>query len=100
MRVVLFFYWTPGSWQSWWRFSRFLFFFFKFNPTMIVRCLKFIWREIGELNITWASLHVKEHEKIGLPNCRTLWVKLQSRNKDTELMTSIRFFPSRWFFNS
>ena len=67
---------------------------------MIGWCLKFIWREIGELNITWASLHVKEHEKIGLPNCRTLWVKLQSRNKDTELMTSIRFFPSRWFFNS
>lgn len=44
------------------------FFFLLFNPMMIGWCLKFIWRESGELNITWASLHVKELEKIGLQN--------------------------------
>ena len=77
-------------------------FFFFFNSTMIGSCLKFIWRETGELNITWASLHVKEHEKIGLQTAVRLWVKLQSRNKDTELMTSVRWeiFPFRWFFSS
>lgn len=76
--------------------------FFFFNSTMIRWCLKFIWRETGELNITWASLHVKEHEKIGLQTVVRLWVKLQSRNKDTELMTSVRWeiFPFRWFFSS
>ena len=48
--------------------------FFFFNSTMIRWCLKFIWRETGELNITWASLHVKEHEKIGLQTAVRLWV--------------------------